>query len=124
MRLSTSRTGRNGLLVKKFVVTLTLTAAATMGTAVITAAPAQALPSSCTKLVKTTTNAVVCKTGTGYYRAYALCTNTSSKNQTYRYGFWRQVGSIASNASCFNGETIVSPSKDAGWQRTSTSPPP
>ncbi|WP_326551054.1 hypothetical protein [Micromonospora sp. NBC_01813] len=42
---------------------------------------------------------------------------------TTRYGYWRGVGSIASNASCGKSETIVSSSKDAGITRTDYLPP-
>ncbi|MBX7267704.1 hypothetical protein KIF24_17765 [Micromonospora sp. Llam7] len=65
----------------------------------------------------------MCKSGSGYYRAWARCTNTTTKKATYRYGFWRGVGSIASNASCKKGERIVSSSKHAGITKTNYLPP-
>lgn len=105
------------------VATLTLAAAATVGAITVTTAPAQAIPSNCSQIVRSQSNAAVCKSGSGYYRAWARCTNKSSKKVTTRYGYWRGVGSIASNASCGKSETIVSSSKDAGITRTDYLPP-
>lgn len=122
MRLGTTKTDPKMLLAKRIVATLTLAAAATVGANIITPAPAQAIPSNCSETVRPQSNAAVCKSGTGYYRAWARCTHQNSKKVTTRYGWWRGVGGIASNASCGSLEFIVS-SKDHGITRTNHIPP-
>ncbi|MDW5326427.1 hypothetical protein [Plantactinospora sp. KLBMP9567] len=123
MHLETKQPGWKAGAVRRIAAAVALAAVASLGVVVVSAAPAEAIPSNCSKIVRTRSNAAVCKSGSGYYRAWARCTNQSSKKATYRYGYWRSVGSIASNASCTSAEAIVSSSRDAGITTTDYLPP-
>lgn len=121
MRLTTTKSGRKAFLARRVVATLTLAAAATVGTITITVAPAQAGATDCSKIVRPQSVAAVCNSGTGYYRAWARCTNETTKRAIKRYGYWRLPDTIASNAACASNEWILSSASDTGIERATFS---
>jgi hypothetical protein len=81
---------------------IVLAAAATVGGVAVTAAPAAAAPTGCTtsKIYQVPGFVIShCKSGTGYFRAVAYCSNTPGGWGVWRWGPW--VGTnLGSTAVC------------------------
>src|SRR5690606_10094694 len=92
---------------KRIAVSLALTLTSTLGVVAVTASPAQALPTNCNGTAGTATYGVMCRGGTGFYRAWTQCKHVSSSTKNYAYG--NGVGTFGySKANCGSNYRITS----------------
>ncbi|MGI5213804.1 hypothetical protein [Plantactinospora sp. CA-290183] len=79
-----------------------LTLGITLGTVAVVASPAQAMPGNCTRTLTPDYFRVVCTSGSGTYRAGALCRPVGSEFTRLRWTEWVRVGEVAL-ARCLPG---------------------
>ncbi|MEV4714468.1 hypothetical protein [Micromonospora sp. NPDC049374] len=107
VRASNNGTGNRVGTAKRIAVTLTLALTSTLGVVTVTASPAQALPTNCNGTPGTATYGVMCRGGTGFYRAWTECKHVSTGNKKTAYGNGVGIGGY-SKANCGSNYRITS----------------
>ncbi|MBX7266578.1 hypothetical protein KIF24_11375 [Micromonospora sp. Llam7] len=106
---------------KRIAVSLTLALTSTFGVVTVTAAPAFALPTNCNATPGTATYGVMCRGGTGFYRAWTKCIHVNNSSTTkYAYGNGVGIGGY-SKANCGSNYRISSTAR--GVTKTNYLPP-
>ncbi|MFJ8580879.1 hypothetical protein [Micromonospora sp. NPDC093277] len=108
---------------KRIAVALALAATSTFGVVAVTAAPAQALPSTCNGTLGSASYGVMCRAGTGFYRAWANCTHDNNSTlKKYFYGSAVGIGGY-SKAACGANYHLKNKSSDYGVSKSDYLPP-
>jgi hypothetical protein len=80
------------------------TTALAIGSALVPASAAQAVPRQCSGAYELHQYRVYCSGGTGEFRAAVKCYRIGSSSYVWRYGPWRRTGSTDSAAVCRSSE--------------------
>lgn len=107
--------GRHGSAGRALAVVASVALAAG-GVTALTAAPAQALPPSCTLTVGLYQAGGSCTNAAGSFRVFARCKQNGGTKQRIRYGSWVRFGAGYSVAYCPGGYHLPSRTH-AGFQR-------
>jgi len=105
---------------KRVAVSLTLALISTFGVVTVTAAPALALPTNCNATPGTATYGVMCRGGTGFYRAWTKCIHVNSGTTKTAYGNGVGIGGY-SKANCGSNYRISKTNR--GVTKTNYLPP-
>ena len=97
---------------KRTVGLASICTAAAFGTALAIPGAASALPGNCSYTILASSKSVqaVCPSGTGEFRATAVCRDAERGITNYRYGIWTPAGTTSSFAYCQGSELAT----DAG----------
>ena len=80
------------------------TAALAVGSVLVPASAAHAVPRQCSGAYELHQYRVYCSGGTGEFRAAVKCYRIGSSSYVWRYGPWKRTGSTSSAAVCTTGE--------------------
>ncbi|MBQ1027938.1 hypothetical protein [Micromonospora sp. C95] len=119
VRKSASEHGTRVSTAKRIAVSLTLALTSTLGVVAVTASPAHALPKNCNGTPGTATYGVMCRGGTGFYRAWTECKHVNSGTKKHAYGNGVGIGGY-SKANCGSNYRIT---KNRGVTKSNYLPP-